>query len=44
VVRAGEAIATVGEHDCGWGMLRLRANGWDSRDRGQSSAVQWVKE
>jgi hypothetical protein len=26
-------MATVGEHGCGWGMLRLRVNGWDSRDR-----------
>lgn len=28
MVGAGEAIATDGEHDCGWGVLRLRANWW----------------
>lgn len=26
-------MAIVGEHGCGWGMLRLRGNGWDSRGR-----------
>jgi hypothetical protein len=26
-------MATVAEHGCGWGMLRLRGNGWDNRDR-----------
>jgi hypothetical protein len=35
-------MATVEEHGCGWGMLRLRANGWDRHDQGQSSAELWV--
>jgi hypothetical protein len=31
VVSFGEAMATVGEHDCGWGVLRLRVNGLCAR-------------
>jgi hypothetical protein len=32
-------MATVAEHGCGWGMLRLRGNGWDNRDRVIGGAV-----
>jgi hypothetical protein len=28
MVSAGEVMSTVEEHDCGWGVLRLRVNGW----------------
>lgn len=38
VVIAGEAMATVGKHSCGWGVLRLRVNGWIVLDQGRSAA------
>jgi hypothetical protein len=33
VVSFGEAMATVGEHDCGWGVLRLRGKWLVCQDR-----------
>lgn len=39
VASTGEAMATVGEHDCGWGVLRLRVNGLSVSQRRR----EWVR-
>lgn len=44
VVSFGEAMATVGEHGCGWGVLRLRVNGLGVRAGSVSGGEVGPKE